>query len=299
MQATFKEPIYEAGLTEFLREDAPFIPRIASPFFEDPSSNASIISLDAGKNSLLRWQRAIDAARGEAKQIVWEMEFDQLNSFDHLTPMDRATMQRAAAEFTEKLYSEFAEKSFGVILGRFSPDSFRDIDRFSKILHEVGAFFPEELIVFALVDVSLISSPSELASLFSRERFAHIHLGFKGACLPLFGLNWEYGKAYGGGIDTKDILTSTAKIGICLPNEEGLTFVKESFDALCRKLDQQGTSYRIFPESLFTESWHGLDKIAVFREAMDAITALRKCRGFTITGGEIVDAEEIIRDRGI
>jgi hypothetical protein len=270
-------PFFRADLVEYRKEEKNFYPNIDS---------SKIIYLDGTRSSLLDWREAISQARNlqaKGEVIVWEMVFDQIGSS---YPLDTATMYRAATEFSEKVYPEFEKESFGIILGRFSKDS----DALVSRLHEIGSFFPEHLLVFALFDVSKIESALTLASLFSKERYDHICLGFKGASIPLFGLNWEYGKAYGGSLDG-DINTCQAKIAICLPAKERLTAkIEEEFNAICRQFNEEGVDYRIFPESLFTESWRGLDQIIVFQDALDPKTGFRKCQGFSIAGGEIIYA---------
>ncbi|MDN3505178.1 MAG: hypothetical protein P0S95_06365 [Rhabdochlamydiaceae bacterium] len=276
--------IYEPDLTLFKSEHGPI-----SPHFEE------VISLDGRIESSLNWDVELNRAhqlQENGSLILWDLQLEPLNFKSCFDQLCYSSAQLAIETFIKQVLPQF-DNTFGVIISKLNgvpldlneaENSSHYFDVISHELHRRGALFPEELMVFALFDLTSIQSPSEQAYLFSIERFAHIQLGLKGAKVPLFGLNWENGRARGGSLYAPRQEVFEPTLGVCLPRDSSES---EKLDKLFLELNDQGREYRIICEEQFSESWYGLDEIIVFLDMMDPVNGPRLCEGFEVSGGII------------
>lgn len=150
----------------------------------------------------------------------------------------------------------------------------------SGYLHRLAAALPEELFVFVAFDARQSLHPAYLYQLFSKERFAYLHLAVKGALIPLEALTWKE--------STIEASAQEVKIGVCFPNDPYcFQSTLHQLKKLFQQLHERKIPYRIIPEYLLTSSWEGIDDL-IFACRSLSPQGKRILQGFAITGGRLV-----------
>ncbi|MCF7852897.1 MAG: hypothetical protein K9M07_06625 [Simkaniaceae bacterium] len=306
--------LFEKTLTHYTKQGEAFVPSFTTQIDDsNPEKwDGVVIRLEAGVDSLLQWNEAINRARHHADQgrlILWDLDFGPLDLKSCFDPLKGSSFQIAINEFNQSVWPHFQTSSFGMILAKGTANP-ADLDQVSEYepgedtlfskrsryfniiaheLHRLGAMLPEELMAVALFDVSGVDSSLEQATLFSKERFAHIELGLQGAKIPLFGFLWERGEVRGASIDAERPRLFDPTLAVCLPEEGRINVsIQRELDAVFSKLKSRGYDFLVIPESQLTESWFGLDALIVLPEALDPQVGVRQCLGFAISGGRII-----------
>src|SRR3990167_3373385 len=134
------------------------------------------------------------------------------------------------------------------------------MELFMQYLHRLCAPLIEDVPLKVQFDLSLIERPSYQLELLFHPFFAYI---------------------------TPDIDNHLdSSLGIVLP-EMG----KVDYGLLDKTIHElEGVDYRIFPESLIIESWHGLDHILFFPKSMTA-DGVRMLQGFEAAEGRVIGVE--------
>lgn len=168
---------------------------------------------------------------------------------------------------------------------------------FAQYMQRLSSYLPEELLVFALIDLTEIQSTCFAAYLLSKERFGHILLGLKHARAAMGHLNWQEGACLGGWIGRGSAYFSTiseVKIAICLSDDVHFSIQLES--AMNFLFDELAISHipcRTIPESQLTEAWDGIDYIVVPPFPV-SYQLKRRLQGFCAAGGTVVFMGESI-----
>lgn len=313
---------FTADHSGFYHTDQPFFPQLQEanePLLE--KNNVVILSLPARLQDDLDWSSQKEEGKKileQGKYLLWELDLG-LNQFV-FAPHDSAAFFSfclALEEFTTQILPLFQEKTFGVILyrGGFQPEtSFpRSVwestftewqegrgdyplfcaQTLAEYLHRLGSVLPVEILPFVFFDVSDLLSAAKTAQLFSKERFAYLHLILKGAKIPFQGIAWE-----------RQQPCSLPPLGLYLPKDPYLTpSLLNCLDELISKLS---LPFRVITEEKLTEEWNDLDLLIVPTEAV-TLQGKRKLQGFCAAGGVIaclgpslslsqeISVEEILR----
>lgn len=202
--------------------------------------------------------------------ILWEFDFGLFSK--QLTLTDSAAFfsyTLAIEQFVKTLYSEFKERTVGVVLYRGSADIFSLIQLeeegdpevlgatlFADYLHRLASFLPEEVRPFCLFEAPHHFSEARFLQLTSKDRFWHIELSLEPS------------------VDLPE--------GILLPEDS--FFNEFEFERILSSVEG---SYRVIPEARLVEMWQGLDKLFVIEKAVSP-QGLRKIKGFEAAGGEVI-----------
>ena len=311
--------LFTADHHGFYHNEAPFFPWIQEsihPLLEE--SNIVLVQLPAKLNEDLDWTKEIMFAQemiSSGKYILWNIDLG-LATFQ-FSPNDSAafySFSLAMEEFTRTIWAKFHSHTFGVVLyrGLFQPShSFpfflwetafsewiRDLPLgtydlycaqiLAEYLHRLISFLPDTILPFALVDLKEGYSPAQIAQLFSKERFEHIHLisNLEGALL-----NLEAGALRAASVSRLDfpsMYSDPASTGIYLPNDAVLNEdVRMQLDFLIAELTAEKTAFRIIPEEKLTEQWDGLDRLIVPKHSL-SMQGSRKLQGFIAAGGIVL-----------
>ena len=135
-----------------------------------------------------------------------------------------------------------------------------------QYLHRTAAPLIDEIPLFAIFDFSEVVRPSYQAELLSQSFFPYIIPRVLGVKIPLNN--------------------SSATLGVVLPEVGKVPY--DLFDEMVKELE--GISYRIFPESLIPNSWHGLDQILVFSKSLTE-EGRRMLKGFEAAEGKVIGVE--------
>lgn len=310
----------------------PCIAETVSVYRQFSGFDAVSILVRADLKDPLHWrevEREIEEALEAGAKLVFEFDFDFLYSRrifeDQLT---YASIKLAIKTFLATIYEKYSNETRGFILYRGRGDmaghvemsislqeSFKErllemgpkvkgsfalklfsLEILMEYLHRLGALLPDEIPQFALFQWGSDVSRAEMAYLLSKEHFPYIYPAVRNARVPYDGPVWEEGAAQNGYVGFRAPIAKSASpsLGLILPRLGSVDF--EEIEAALEGLE--GKSYRLIPESLITEMWHELDELAVFSDAMER-EGKRMLQGFIAAGGEVVDALEGIRGRGI
>lgn len=316
--------IFTADHHGFYRNETSFYPLIQdSAAILGDWSNTVVLRLPAQLSNDLDWSQEIEVAKlavEAGKYILWEIDLG-LSSFQFM-PEDSATFYSftvALEEFSKKIWPEFQENTFGVVLYRgafssrqsfpmayweevFEEGSVSDYDLFcvqllSEYLHRLISFLPESALPLAFIDVTEISSRSKVCQLFSKERFEYLHLALKGAKAPFSGICWEEGfsaRGWLGSVANTSKPLSEISVGVYLPKDEYIdALLLEQMDRLIIDLQGKEVLFRIVCEENLTEQWDGLDQLIVPSSAL-SVQGKRKLQGFIAAGGAILTLGEPI-----
>lgn len=159
---------------------------------------------------------------------------------------------------------------------------------FAGYIHRLASFFPEDALLFCLLDLSFLSSLAKSAFLFSKVRFEHVHLICKGAKLPLSTMLWDDEKS----LELKNAFSSDVETAVCLPTDErcdakALLVLEDVFETLLNNKK----NFRVVPEEMLTEQWDGLEAIIINPSSL-SIQGKRKLQGFCAAGGKVVSVGE-------
>jgi hypothetical protein len=280
----------------------------------DPSQVVSI-RLPAGLRDDLNWageiergQEAVDAGRA----ILWELDLGLSERI--FTPAFLAHFSAlflGVDEFCKQILSRFELHTFGVVLYKGGGDFARlfpkeawegewnedckeiSLDEptayllfcagiLSESLHSLVSLLPDSLLVFALIDISSLSSFAVIAHLFLHERFEHVHLAFKGAQLPCSALLWQG--------DSLTYQAIPASSGLLLPEDASMTkTMLDWLDQVVTREKEKGRAFRVVAEEKLTEEWDGLDVLITPPEKVLGPQVRRKLKGFVAAGGSICE----------
>lgn len=276
------------------------------------------IRLPAGPQDDLKWtaemargQEAVDAGLF----LLWELDLGLSEKV--FTPTSLSHFSSLFFEvdaFCKHILDRFAPHTFGVILYKGSADMARLFPKeawesewnerlkessieestgyllfcagvLSEALHSLVSLLPDSLLVFALLDVSVLPSFALIAHLFLHERFEHINLAFAGVPFPCNVLLWQ------GESLTYQVVPASR--GLLLPRDASFT------RATLNWLDTVSTcttqcAFRVVAEENLTEEWDGLDELIIPSEETLGLQAKRKLQGFVAAGGTIREQGEKI-----
>lgn len=256
-----------------------------------------------GPNSNLDFSEAVKKLSEVEEKVFIEVDLDlDFDSALFYHPMRYSTYKVAVQEFDKVVAAPFEEKIAGVSLYKGETDISRIIgvseelkeayqewlddyclidspfekELFSlslliEFLHNLGSYLPPDLPIHSLFTESHKYSLAELAQMFSKDRFMHLHYGLEESPLPF------------------DRKAAEATAGIVLPLDENID--RSLLDQNLKRLLQCTTSFRLLPERLITEEWHGLDTIFVMTRHMTK-EATRMLKGFNAAGGKVVFFDE-------
>lgn len=74
----------------------------------------------------------------------------------------------------------------------------------AEYLHKLGSYLHDDIHLFCSLDVSSLTSPSEVMYLLSKERFQHIEIILKGCALPISSYSREYGLGSKRGVGSSE-----------------------------------------------------------------------------------------------
>ncbi len=133
---------------------------------------------------------------------------------------------------------------------------------FIEFLHRLGSIVPETIPLYVSFYLSHPYRLSEIATLFSKERFLHLQvrvencpLSFEGECL------W----------------------GVILPQEHLIDY--ELLDEMLKALLVKTETFRVLPEAMVSDMWHGLEYI-LFSSKCLTREGERMLQGFNAAGGK-------------
>ena len=315
----------------------PILREVAGSFDSLDSVNGVVLRVNCAQDSDFQWESVIEMAEevvANQKWILWELDFHFQEEKVFL--QDSASFFScgiAIDEFVKTLWEPFKERTIGACLFRGGVDFSKYFvwteqheqyylektlerpllqgkpalesfckklfaaDVFSEYLHRLASFFPEGLLPFCLLDVSMVESSAELALLLSKERFQHLFLALKRSKIPLGYLNWEEGSCLGGWIGRGAPYFSSVlevNVAVCLPMEERVDSVLiDQLDFVFEELIKAQISYRIIPEVYLNEQWDGIDELIVLGSAV-SVQGLRKLKGFLAAGGRVVTSGDLL-----
>lgn len=321
----------------------PVIAETGYEFVKDRAFNALNIYIDARPTSCLAWESLeteIETALKLGAKLVFEIDLGFSEDRVHLRdPASFFSRGIGISQFEERVYKRYKEEISAIILyrgkGLFQLDEALRVDflewakdlfgveeptqqmlrlfsmeLFMQYLHRVSASLIDDVPLVALFDFADCLRPSYQAELLSQSFFPYILPGVKNALLSFKGFGWE-GFGNLGYIGHKAILPvekEAPTLGIVMPEMGAMPY--DLFDEIIACLHEKNISYCIFPESLITDNWHGLDHILVFSESVTS-EGRRMLQGFNAAAGQVItvgdslglleeiDSQEFIRSRGI
>lgn len=291
------------------------------------SSCAAVVCLKAQPQDDLDWSAAVESAQKlieQGKWILWEFDFGLgEGTIDLRDQTAFYSYTVAIEEFSSKLWKEFSDKTFGVILYRGDSNwSERIIDvkdrhseeegsgcsvalelysaaLLAQYLHRLVSFFPDAALPFVLIDLSGSASLARDALTFSKNRFEHLHFAIRGSQLPIPGLTWETGGSCSGWIGSGEIQPQMIAPpiptrAVCLPQDR---YCDEQFlnslELLLAHLIESGRPFRLISEERLTEEWNDVDQLIYFPDQTSP-QGKRMLKGFFAAGGEFIDADTIL-----
>ncbi len=306
----------------------PLIAETGYQFAKGPHFNSLNIYLDLRPDSDLSWESVeteIQTALKLGAKLCFELDLGLSSKNARLRdPSWFFSRGIGVSAFEERIYRPYKEQIAAVILYRgtgnfrdaiikdaslyadfleWKSDLFGDkeitnhvfwlfsMELFMQYLHRVSACIIDEIPLIALLDLSESLRPSEQAELLSRTFFPYIFPGVKNSCIQFDGFGWGASGKLGivGGKGEPCFEDKGASLGVVLPDIGKVPY--EIFDKTIHSLEAQGISYRVFPESLMTDSWQGLDQILVFSGSVSR-EGLRMIQGFIAAEGEVVTISE-------
>lgn len=323
-------PLFAADHHGFYQNGNRFYPKIQVHCFPlEDWSHGVRVPLRARLTDDLDWSKEKAMAEeiiASGKLLLWEIDLG-LEEI-RLNPEDSAmfySLSIALEEFTKMIWPHFKAHTFGVVLycGHFLPSHTFPVSYWetacgewleelgiaggdlhsdgkyalycaqvlSEYLHRLISFLPDAVLAFALIDVSGIGSAARCAQLFSKERFEHLNLAFKGAQSPFAGICWEegdWGMGWIGKEEKTECVRPAPTAGLYLPGDNafGASLTRE-LDALMIQLEKTQTPYRILPEEKLTELWDGLDTL-IIPSCPISSRGERKLLGFAAAGGTVI-----------
>ena len=238
----------------------------------------------------------------KGEQIFWEINFDfdlVGGLFTH--PLRFSTYQMSLKEFSSQILEKNPQSATGLSLYRGKSnissilegheelmqmyqgalenktDTLFDRELFSltvfvEFLHRLGSIIPETIPLHSFFDLSHEYTLAQLATLFSRERFLHLKFHVEGSLLPF---------------EEKENPTW----GIVLPQEGKIDY--ELLEQMLNQLLKKTAHFRILPEGLISELWHGLDNILFASKSLTK-EGKRMLQGFNAAGGRAVYFDQAI-----
>lgn len=240
------------------------------------------ITLDAGLKSLLEWGKELleaDRLKKNGFKLFWNLDFDlQLTC----TEAQVSSLRLAVEHFCSAVWEKFREETAGVCL-YLGGDLLNDEQ--IRVLEILAGGLPDEVEAFIMLDVSSLSSPTEISRAISKERFPHFTLVVKGVENPLPEFGWESVCGSRGMIGRHLVKNAIVEptIGLCIP-EKGAS---SSLDEIALWLKSKDLPFRMIPETLLTSEWQGLDDVIVDSETVASLCK-RRLMGFCAAGGTIV-----------
>ncbi len=324
----------------------PVIAMTGYQFARDKTFNSLNIYIDARPSSDLSWdllKTEIDVARKLGAKLSFEIDLGFSEKALLRDPASFFSRGIAIAKFEEEIYKSYKEHISAIILYQgegifresidkdaslyadfldWKKDFFGDnklnhqmyrifsMELFMQYLHRVSASLIDDIPLVALFDLKDSLRPSYQAEILSKSFFPYILPGVKHSCVAFNGFGWEERGSLGS-IGHKAYLpleTSEILFGIAVPEIGKMPY--DLFDQTIAFLEKQSISYHLFPESLMTENWRGLNHVLVFSETLTD-EGIRMLRGFNAAGGvvitigerlnlvEEIELEEFVRSRGI
>jgi hypothetical protein len=229
-------------------------------------------------------------------RIFWEINFDfdlVGGLFTH--PLRFSTYQMSLKEFSSQILEKNPESAVGLSLYRGESSISSILERhqelmqmyqellenktdtpfdrelfsltiFVEFLHRLGSIIPETIPLHCFFHLSHEYTLAQLATLFSKERFLHLKFHIEGSLLPF---------------EEKEEPTW----GIVLPQEQRIDY--ELLDEMLTQLLKKTAHFRILPEGLISELWHGLDNILFASKSLTK-DGKRMLQGFNAAGGRAV-----------
>lgn len=153
-------------------------------------------------------------------------------------------------------------------------------DRAVEYIDLLGRHLPGGVAVCVLFDMQGIVDRALSAQLLAKESYAGIVRGVTSGAWPIESLRYD-----GASLVSDDANChypdQSLSVGLCLPVGNELSKLRKTIELL-------GTvQFRLLSEPFLTSSWHGLDALLVFSDAMTS-QSLRKLHGFCAAGGTIV-----------
>lgn len=295
--------------------------------------NVVTIELNLRQHSNLDWELQKSKALEYVKRgffIIWDLEmglFEGL-SFPLSDEMQLLSFQMALDHFKNKIWAEFKEYTFGIVLykgsldfqlrwtseeevlfqewlqGKESSDTRRRLfkrDICVDYFHLLLANLPDELFAFLLFQLPPSIDDGEFLRLTSKEYFSHFHLCFQGVnpfpfCRPFLAWGEEFQSDVGGFFQNVPLNNppsrQKSKKALLLPPSS--IQYDESWQEVKKELKKQ-ISFRVIEIPFLTEEWDGLDKLIVFPSALEP-QGKRKIAGFLAAGGEVIEIPGITRN---
>ncbi|MBM3193111.1 MAG: hypothetical protein FJZ59_02620 [Chlamydiae bacterium] len=324
----------------------PIIAETGYEFVRDKKFNSLNIYIDGRPDSDLSWdmlKTEIDIALKLGAKLSFELDLGFSSKALLRDPASFFSRGIAISKFEEEVYKPYKDHISAIILYRgdgffkesidkdvslytdflsWKNDLFGDklidhqmyrifsMELFMQYLHRVSAVLIDDIPLIALFDLKDCLRPSHQAEILSKSFFPYIFPGIKNAQIAFRGFGWRE-SGFLGAIGHATFQPEEAEertFGIALPEIGKMAY--DLFDETISFLKRHNISYDVFPESLMTESWHGLNHILVFSETLSA-EGVRMLRGFNAAGGEVItigkrlnlveeiDLEEFVRSRGI
>lgn len=240
--------------------------------------------------------KEVEEIASKGNCIFWDIDFDfdlVGGLFTH--PLRFSTYQMSLKEFSSQILEKYPEVSSGLSLYKGESDvsailetnqellqmyqellEGKDDTHFNRelfsltvlveFLHRLGSIVPETIPLHSFFHLSHAYRLAEIATLFSRERFLHLKFQVEESPLPF---------------EEKEEPTW----GIILPQEHLMDY--ELLEAMLQKLMKKTAHFRILPEGLVSELWHGLDHI-LFSSKCLTKEGKRMLQGFNAAGGTAV-----------
>ena len=325
----------------------PLIAETGYEFVKDPRFNTLNIYLDARPTSDLAWE-SVESEIATALKLGAKLSFEIDLGFSESKALLRdpaAFFSRgiAISTFEERVYQKYKEHITAIILYRgtgsfkgtiaqdaslyadfmmwkrelFKEESVSDhmmrlfsMELFMQVLHRIAAPLIDEIPLVALFDLADSSRASYQAEILSASYFPYILPGVKHSKIHFKGFGWGQPGNLGtiGHKYSPLIQKEPTNLGIVLPPIGSVPY--DLFDEVIQELVKNKIDYSIFPETLMTENWHGLDHILVFSESVSS-EGRRMLQGFNAAAGQVItvgeslnlaeeiNSKEFIRSRGI
>ncbi len=325
----------------------PVIAETGYEFVKDKNFNTLNIYIDARPSSDLAWESLeseIEVAIKLNAKLSFELDFG-FSEKKALLRDSAAFFSRGLAvnAFSERVYSKYKSQIAAIILYRGSGDFTDSISSDASLytdfyewkrayfgeealskqmfrlfsmellmqnLHRLSASLIDDVPLIALFDLKDTNRPSYQAELLSKSFFPYILPGVKHANSLFSGFGWQDSGDLGmiGHKSAPLIPRNPPFLGVVLPEMGKVPY--DLFDQAVTLLNDSRIDYVIFPELLMIESWHGLDYILVFSEAVSR-EGRRMLQGFNAADGKVISVgeklglddeilfEEFIRSRGI
>lgn len=289
----------------------------------DLDADAVILRLPAGVQSDLNWDDiCLKAEEITDQKIIWDIDFEIQPYQFCLT--DQRVFQNfvcAIEHFKKHIYSQFQEKTIGVILykGTFNFSSYFQMSEtlernlqekfqesaetnldwfittfwtqaFVDYFRMLSYHVPNDLSILLCFDYPSNLMPEQSLRLFSKEYFEHFLLAIRGGEIPIDALCWERGFSTLGIIDGPAREPIEPNVGIIFPTVCFLEDLK-LLNSLITYLVQNKIYFRVLEEKFITEKWNGIDFLVSFQSMQNPFIH-RAIQGFLAAGGESILLEE-------